>query len=102
MSDRTSGPQVRHAATELQPARPARPTSREAARATATGTRRLAERDAADRVDFRRPFPRRLTVSALGVGTYLGDCTTEDDAGYAQTLRAALANGVNLIDTASN
>ena len=37
-----------------------------------------------------------------GVGTYLGDCTDADDGSYAQTLRAAVADGVNLIDTASN
>jgi hypothetical protein len=48
------------------------------------GTRRLAERDDDDRIDFRRGFPRRLTVSALGVGTYLGDCTDADDVGYAR------------------
>ena len=71
-------------------------------RATSAGTRRLAERDDGDRIDFRRAFPRRLTVSALGVGTYLGDCTDADDLGYAQTLRAAVIDGVNLIDTASN
>lgn len=47
-------------------------------------------------------LPRRLTVSALGLGTYLGDCTDEDDRAYADTVRAAIAGGVNLIDTASN
>jgi aryl-alcohol dehydrogenase-like predicted oxidoreductase len=91
-----------HAATELPPARPARTAGRVASRATTAGTRRLAERDDGQRVEFRRDFPRRLTVSALGVGTYLGDCTDTDDAGYGQTLREAVARGVNLIDTASN
>ena len=89
-------------ATDVPPARPARTGVRVSPRATAAGTRRLADRADAARVDFRRAFPRRLTVSALGVGTYLGDCTEADDAGYAQTLRAALVDGVNLIDTASN
>ena len=35
-------------------------------------------------------------------GTYLGDCTDDDDEAYAHTLRAAIALGVNLVDTASN
>lgn len=91
-----------HAATELASTRPARTAGRVASRATAAGTRRLAERDDGRRVEFRRDFPRRLTVSALGVGTYLGDCTEADDAGYGRTLREAVARGVNLIDTASN
>ncbi|PYP75712.1 MAG: aldo/keto reductase [Gemmatimonadetes bacterium] len=102
MKDRTTGPPTQHATTELQPVRPARSAAREALRATAAGTRRLADRDDADRLEFRRAFPRRLTVSALGAGTYLGDCTEADDSGYAETLRAAIAAGVNVIDTASN
>jgi aryl-alcohol dehydrogenase-like predicted oxidoreductase len=102
MNDGATGPQTRQGATELQPGRPARPAGRDATRATTLGTRRLAERDDGQRPDFRRAFPRRLTVSALGVGTYLGDCTDADDASYAHTLRVAIAEGVNLIDTASN
>ena len=102
MRDPTTSSPRQHLATDVQPARPARSTLRDPPRATVVGTRRLAERTSGDRADFRRAFPRRLTVSALGVGTYLGDCTEADDAGYEETLRAALADGVNLIDTASN
>lgn len=102
MSDRTSGPELGHASVDVAQVRPARPARREYPRATTIGTRRLSERDDSARTDFRRPFPRRLTVSALGVGTYLGDCSEQDDDGYAHTLRAAIAHGVNLIDTASN
>jgi aryl-alcohol dehydrogenase-like predicted oxidoreductase len=102
MKDRTTRPPAPHAATELSPARPARTAGRAAPRATTAGTRRLAERDDGQRIDFRRDFPRRLTVSALGVGTYLGECTDTDDAGYGETLREAVVRGVNLIDTASN
>ena len=102
MRDPTTSSPRQHLATDVQPARPARSTVRDSPRATVVGTRRLAERTGRERVDFRRAFPRRLTVSALGVGTYLGDCTEADDDGYAQTLRAAMADGVNLIDTASN
>jgi aryl-alcohol dehydrogenase-like predicted oxidoreductase len=102
MKDRTTSLPAQRAPSEIPPVRPGRGPGREATRATSAGTRRLAERGDGDRVDFRRAFPRRLTISALGVGTYLGDCTDADDLGYAQTLRAAVAHGVNLIDTASN
>ena len=71
-------------------------------RATAGGTRRYAERMAARTEDFYRALPRGLTVGALGIGTYLGDCTDEDDAAYADTVRAAIASGVNVLDTAIN
>jgi len=102
MKDRTTGLPTQLAATELQQVRPARGAGRDALRATTAGTRRLAERDDGNRIDFRRALPGRLTVSALGVGTYLGDCTDGDDDSYAHTLRAAVVDGVNVIDTASN
>src|SRR6478672_12267150 len=102
MKDRTTSLPTQRAPTEIPPARPGRGTGRDATRATSLGTRRLAERDDGDRIEFRRVFPRRLTISVLGVGTYLGDCTDADDLAYTQTLRAAVADGVNLIDTASN
>lgn len=41
-------------------------------------------------------------VSSIGIGTYLGECTDEDDAMYAETVATALSGGVNLIDTAIN
>ena len=36
------------------------------------------------------------------MGTYLGDCTDAEDAAYAQTVRAAIARGINVLDTAIN
>lgn len=36
------------------------------------------------------------------MGTYLGDCSDDDDRRYATTMRAALERGVNLLDTAIN
>lgn len=75
---------------------------RDAHQATTPGTRRFAERAPARDDDFRRVLPRKLAVSALGLGTYLGDCTDEDDAAYAAVVHAALAAGVNLFDTAIN
>ncbi|MEO8561596.1 MAG: aldo/keto reductase [bacterium] len=103
MQDRTSDPPTRRAAAERDaPARSAGPHSRDAIRATASGTRRFAERGDRGRSDFHHVLPRRLTVSALGLGTYLGDCTDDDDRAYTQTVHAAVQHGINLIDTASN
>jgi aryl-alcohol dehydrogenase-like predicted oxidoreductase len=52
--------------------------------------------------DFRRSLPRNLAASALGLGTYLGDCTDAEDAAYARTIHASIAAGVNVLDTAIN
>jgi len=41
-------------------------------------------------------------VSALGIGTYLGDCTDEEDAAYVAAIRTAITAGVNVVDTAIN
>lgn len=51
--------------------------------------------------DFYRPALDTL-VSSLGIGTYLGECTDDDDAAYRETIAHALGAGVNLIDTAIN
>ncbi|MEO8911080.1 MAG: aldo/keto reductase [Gemmatimonadaceae bacterium] len=51
---------------------------------------------------FYRPLPEGPVVSALGVGTYLGECDDAEDARYITTTSAALENGVNLVDTAIN
>jgi aryl-alcohol dehydrogenase-like predicted oxidoreductase len=102
MHDRTTDMHPRPSGAELQPTRLGGGSTRASTRATTAGTRRVVARDPATREDFRRPFPRRLTVGALGAGTYLGECTDDDDAAYARTLRAAVALGINLVDTASN
>ncbi len=72
-------------------------------RATAKGTTRHAERYAKRwREEFHRPFDRTLRVSALGLGTYLGECDTSDDARYEAVARTALERGVNVLDSAIN
>jgi aryl-alcohol dehydrogenase-like predicted oxidoreductase len=43
-----------------------------------------------------------LSVSSVGVGTYLGDEDAATDAAYADAIRAAIQGGINLIDTAVN
>ncbi|MGH7780271.1 MAG: aldo/keto reductase [Candidatus Binataceae bacterium] len=43
-----------------------------------------------------------LSVSSIGIGTYLGDPDAATDAEYEAALTAALAGGINLVDTAVN
>lgn len=66
-----------------------------AGRATPEGTRRRA----GDRPGYRALGSTGLTVSAVGFGGYR---TGRADPEHGEALRAALAAGVNLIDTSSN
>ena len=43
-----------------------------------------------------------LSVSSIGIGTYLGDPDEQTDRAYEAALAAALRGGINLIDTAVN
>ncbi len=43
-----------------------------------------------------------LTISSLGLGTYLGQADDATDDAYAMAAAAALAGGINLLDTAIN
>lgn len=43
-----------------------------------------------------------LWVSALGAGTYLGDCDEKTDQFYERALISAVSHGVNFFDTANN
>ena len=81
--------------------------------ASAAGTRRFVERH---RGEFGPHFFRPLAgaavdeagrataplVSSLALGTYLGECDSRDDHAYEVAARAALAHGINLLDTAIN
>lgn len=79
-----------------------------AGRATAAGTARYEERFARHfAAGFYRPLgasPRAacVHVSSIGLGTYLGECDTQDDDAYTDTAHHALASGINLLDTAIN
>lgn len=69
-------------------------------RATSDGTRRFADRSKAAAGHFRDAAG--VTLSSIGLGTYLG---TEDDAsdrGYEETVGIALASAVNVFDSAIN
>jgi aryl-alcohol dehydrogenase-like predicted oxidoreductase len=70
-------------------------------RATAEGTLAYARRHAELPGNF-RPMLGGLSVSSVGIGTYLGEPDEETDQAYAQSIRSALLGGVNLIDTAVN
>lgn len=43
-----------------------------------------------------------MSVSSVGIGTYLGDEDAATDAAYAEAIRAAVVGGINLVDTAVN
>lgn len=71
--------------------------------ATADGTRRFRERQgAAISPRHFRKGPGGLTVSSIGIGTYLGDPDDVTDTAYGEALVAALALGTNVVDSAIN
>src|SRR5437762_2811598 len=74
-----------------------------AGRATELGTRRFAER-MGGRVaaGHYEEGPGGLSLSSIGLGTYLGDADAETDAMYVRAIRAAAGLGCNVIDTAIN
>lgn len=69
--------------------------------ATIEGTIRYAERfpNAADG-HFR--IAQSLTVSSIGIGTYLGNWDTATDENYTEALTKFVESGGNVIDTAAN
>jgi aryl-alcohol dehydrogenase-like predicted oxidoreductase len=68
-------------------------------RATAAYAARLADRCAAGHF---RTTAAGLTISSIGLGTYLGQPDDATDAGYQATIGRALALGCNHVDTAVN
>ncbi len=52
--------------------------------------------------DFYRAAASTLSVSSIGMGTYLGDCDDAEDARYVRVLSAGIGAGLNLLDTAIN
>lgn len=71
-------------------------------RATGTGTARYASRLAgfAAEEHFRRDDG--LSLSSIGLGTYLGDETEDDDRAYEEAVTTALRLGGNVLDAAIN
>jgi aryl-alcohol dehydrogenase-like predicted oxidoreductase len=70
--------------------------------ATPEGTQKYADRFP----DFQKAGHYRdfmgLTVSSLGLGTYLGNQNETDDRLYIEAVKTALVSGINLIDSAIN
>jgi aryl-alcohol dehydrogenase-like predicted oxidoreductase len=70
--------------------------------ATEAGTRAFRERHAAGKADDAYTLAGRLTLSSLGLGTYLGRPDDDTDARYEEAIAAAIRGGVNVLDTAAN
>lgn len=70
--------------------------------ATPVGTTHFADRFAsrAAKNHFRRQ--QGLTLSSIGIGTYLGNADDATDGSYANAVTRAITSGVNVIDTAAN
>jgi aryl-alcohol dehydrogenase-like predicted oxidoreductase len=69
--------------------------------ATTEGTARLRDRFAA-RLPGHFRAAHGLWVSSIGIGTYLGEPSNDQDARYREAIRRAVSLGVNVIDTAIN
>jgi len=69
--------------------------------ATAVGTAAYASRFPSFPGNY-RPLSGNLSVSSLGIGTYLGQEDSVTDQAYGEALCAALLGGINLVDTAVN
>ena len=48
------------------------------------------------------PIPNGVTLSTIGIGTYLGNADEATDANYTNAVVRAVQLGVNVIDTAAN
>jgi aryl-alcohol dehydrogenase-like predicted oxidoreductase len=72
-------------------------------RATPDGTARYRHRhERRFARDFYRAGPLGLTLSSVGIGTYLGEDSDADDAAYTDAVRHAVASGINVVDSAIN
>jgi aryl-alcohol dehydrogenase-like predicted oxidoreductase len=69
-------------------------------KATREGTERYVKRHI-DLPDFYRT-EQELSISSLGIGSYLGRMTADVDEGYEEAMALALRSGINFIDTSLN
>lgn len=70
--------------------------------ATPEGTARYAERFATRAAPNHFRLQQGLTLSSIGIGTYLGNADEATDLNYANAVTRAVGSGVNVIDTAAN
>jgi aryl-alcohol dehydrogenase-like predicted oxidoreductase len=71
--------------------------------AAAIGAQGTASQTSTEHPEDRAPLTaQHLTVSTLGIGTYLGNADEETDAAYTEAAIAAVESGFNVVDTAIN
>lgn len=70
--------------------------------ATKEGTTRYAHRFAGRATNGYFRDAQRMVLSSLGIGTYLGQPNEKTDEAYTASVRAAVENGINVIDSAIN
>jgi aryl-alcohol dehydrogenase-like predicted oxidoreductase len=70
--------------------------------ATAQGTGRFGQRFPAERAAGFFRGAQRLSVSSIGIGTYLGEMDEATDQNYVGAIHGVLKAGVNFIDTSLN
>ena len=68
--------------------------------ATPEGTKRFASKSGVNEDNFRNFAD--LTLSNVGIGTYLGDSTNETDVLVTNAVKQSIECGVNVVDTAIN
>ena len=74
-----------------------------AGHATTAGTKRFVQRFRSGYApEFYRGLNDHVSVSSIGMGTYLGDCDDAEDARYVTVISEGLKHGLNLVDTAIN
>lgn len=70
--------------------------------ATEAGTRRFLQRHGRDKAPDAYAHLGHLTLSSVGIGTYLGTPCEQTDQAYAAAVIDAVRRGINVVDTASN
>ncbi len=68
--------------------------------ATSEGTGKFANKSNANKLNFKKIH--NLTLSNVGIGTYLGDSDEKTDNAVKNAVKQSIQSGVNVIDTAIN
>ena len=68
--------------------------------ASSNGTEEFASNSPADQTNFKKV--QNLTLSNVGIGTYLGDSDDKTDEAVKTAVKQSILSGVNVIDTAIN
>ncbi len=68
--------------------------------ATSEGTEKFANNSNANQMNFKKI--QNLTLSNVGIGTYLGETNEETDLAVKNAVKQSILSGVNVIDTAIN